>query len=131
MGVKPVFSIVSILESKSELLRQPFIYASGTDVTSGSLMKTSAQQVHLASSTFAVFPVGSVLVLYSGTDEGQPGVCQKCPDNTYNVNPLTGRCLPCPSSAVCVHGAPPVFDARKLTGVLEIEISDSSSDEDE
>ena len=38
---------------------------------------------------------------------------------------MTGLCLPCPLSATCINGAPPLFGASKLVGTIETELPDN------
>jgi hypothetical protein len=93
-------------------------------------METDPQQVDLASGNRIACPVGSVLLLEPAIGSGQvltdprPGACKVCDPGLYNVNPLTGRCLACPPSAMCRNGAPPLFGAQKVAGTFEMKQPD-------
>jgi predicted outer membrane repeat protein len=52
--------------------------------------------------------------------------CERCSQGTYNINPLTGICLVCPSTATCVNGVP-IFGASAARGAIEMELADDSS----
>ena len=45
--------------------------------------------------------------------------CEECGPGTYNVNPFTGECFPCPLTAMCVHGVP-IFQAATVKGEIEL-----------
>ena len=97
----------------------------------GTVMETEPQLVHLAAHNRTVCPVGLVLVLDTSTgsdDSLRPGACTACAVGEYNVNPLTGLCLPCPASATCINGAPPLFGAKRVTGTVDMEPPDDEED---
>jgi hypothetical protein len=54
--------------------------------------------------------------------------CTTCLPGTYNVEPLTGVCFVCPSSATCVNGVP-IFGASTAMGVIEMKLVEGSSDD--
>ena len=54
--------------------------------------------------------------------------CERCVTGTYNVEPLTGKCLVCPSSAACVNGIV-LFEASSVRGTIEMELDDGMRDE--
>ena len=132
--MKMKMNIVGLLEGRTVLLRQPFLSVSGRDAASDREMQAGVHQVHLASNRTATCPVGFALVLDTGLDSrGQPitpstGACIQCEIGKYIVNPLTGRCRTCPSAAMCVNGAPPLFGASKLRGSAQIEVPTGSGD---
>jgi hypothetical protein len=121
IAVKPTFASVSELEGRTELLLRPFLYISGTDVVTGAAMETDVPKVHLATHNRSACRLGAVLVLDS-TMLPTPGACVQCSPDKYNVNSLTGVCLACPPSAICFNGAPPLFGASKVAGVIEMEL---------
>ena len=53
--------------------------------------------------------------------------CETCLPGSYSVEPLTGVCFVCPSSATCVNGVP-IFGALTAMGVIEMELAEGSSD---
>ncbi len=55
--------------------------------------------------------------------------CEVCGPDTYNLNPLTGKCLVCPSSATCVNGVP-IFGASTVRGAIKMEMAAGSSDDE-
>ena len=61
-------------------------------------------------------PVGYKLENASGHDNQE---CQKCLEGFYVQDPRNPSdiCRRCPSSATCVNGAPPIFQATKVTGI--------------
>ena len=61
-------------------------------------------------------PVGYKLENASGHDNLE---CQKCLEGFYVQDSRNPRdiCRRCPSSATCVNGAPPIFQAAKVTGI--------------
>jgi hypothetical protein len=133
-GVKPTFVSVSVADGRTELQRPSYLYFKGTDLTTGRIMETDPQQVHLSSGNRTVCPVGSALLLEPslGSDnvmtDSRPGTCKVCDSGFYNVNPLTGRCLPCPPSAICINGAPPMFGVQKVAGTVEMKLPDDGDD---
>ena len=137
IGIKPTFSGVYPADGRTELLRPPYLYFKGTDLTTAAvIMETDPQQVHLDSGNRIACPVGSVLLLEPAIGSGQvsltdprPGACKVCDPGLYNVNPLTGRCLACPSSATCRNGAPPLFGAQKVAGTVEMTLPDGGDGE--
>ena len=128
IAVKPTFSIVSISESRAVLLRQPFLYMTGTDSGAALPMQTEIPRVHLAQGNQTICPPGSVLIIDSAAGSG-PGACTSCPVGKYNVNPMTGLCLKCPPSAMCIKGAPPIFEAVTMKGTIILNLPDDSSDD--
>jgi hypothetical protein len=128
IAVKPTFN-VSELEDRTcitALLRQPFLYIAGTDLATGATMQTDLLEVHLTTDNRPC-RLGAVLVLDSNTlptpgacVQYSPGACVQCPRGKYNVRALTGVCLACPPSAECFNGAPPLFGASKVAGVIEL-----------
>ena len=64
-------------------------------------------------------PVGHKLQNASGHDNL---ACLKCAEGFYVQNPRdpSDVCRKCPSSATCVNGAPPIFQASKVTGTVEL-----------
>jgi hypothetical protein len=131
IGVKPTFATVSVTHGRTALQRSPLVYVKGTDLATGTVMESEPQLVHLATHNRTVCPVGLVLVLdtSTGSDSLRPGACTACAVGEYNVNPLTGLCLPCPASATCINGAPPLFGAKRVTGTVEIELPDDAEDD--
>jgi predicted Zn-ribbon and HTH transcriptional regulator len=128
IGVKPTFSSLSELEGRTALLRQPFLYISGTDVATGAAMQTDVLQVHLSTLNRSACRRGSVLVRDSTDTLPTPGACVLCSPGKYSVKALTGVCLVCPPSATCFNGAPPLFGASKVAGALELELSNDGDD---
>jgi hypothetical protein len=143
IGVKPTFSSVGLADGRSssvatngraELQRKPYIYLRGADLTTaGVIMETDPQQVHLASGNRTACPVGSVLLLEppirsEWVSDPRPGTCKVCDPGLYNVYPISGRCLPCPPSAMCRNGAPPLFGARKVAGAVVMKLPDGGDD---
>ena len=61
-------------------------------------------------------PVGYKLENASGHDNLE---CQKCLEGFYvqDSRDPGDVCRRCPSSATCVNGAPPIFQATKVTGI--------------
>jgi hypothetical protein len=133
IGVKPTFASVSVLDRYAELQREPFLYVKGTDLTTGAVMETAPQQVHLSSGKRTVCPVGSALVLEPSVGsetvmtDPRPGTCKVCDSGFYNVNPLTGRCLACPPLTMCINGEA-LFGARKVAGAVEMKLPDYEDD---
>jgi hypothetical protein len=132
--VKPSFASISVRDQRTKLQREPFLYVKGIDITTGAVMETAPQQVHLASGNRTACPVGSVLELEPSVGsetvvtDPRPGTCKVCDSGFYNVNPLTGRCLACPPSAMCIDGAPPLFGAQKVAGAVEMKLPDDGDD---
>jgi hypothetical protein len=54
--------------------------------------------------------------------------CETCLPGTYSVEPLTGVCFECPSSATCVNGVP-IFGASTAMGVIEMELAEGCSED--
>jgi hypothetical protein len=69
-----------------------------------------------------------VLVLDSNTLPTPRGYVQ-CSPGKYNGNALMGVCLTCPLSGICFNGAPPLFDASKVAGVIELELVNDVGDD--
>jgi hypothetical protein len=129
IAVKPTFANVSKLEDRTALLRQPFLYISGTDLATGGAMETDVLKVHLATHSRSACRLGAVLVLDDSNTMPTPGACVQCSPKNYNVKALTGVCLACPPSAECFNGAPPLFGASKVKGAIELELADGVGDD--
>ena len=73
-------------------------------------------------------PAGYKLENASGHDNLE---CQKCLDGYYvqNSHDPNSVCRKCPSSATCVNGRPPVFNAVKMEGTVELELPEKCDDE--
>jgi len=124
IAVKPTFSHVSEQQGISHLLRRVYIYVEGQDAASGATMRSDPRMVHMVSGNLSACPVGDVLVLDTTPipSGGSGGTCVRCAAGKYNVNPLTGKCLACPPSALCTEGAPPLFAASRVTAFLAMEL---------
>jgi hypothetical protein len=129
IAVKPTFAKVSMLVDRTALLRQQFLYMSGTDLATGGAMETDVHQVHLATHNRSACRLGTVLVLDDSNTMPTPGACVQCSPKEYNVKALTGVCLACPPSAECFNGAPPLFGASKVKGAIELELADGVGDD--
>ena len=57
--------------------------------------------------------------------------CETCGPDTYNAKHVSsaesGLCLACPPSGTCINGAPPMFGASKMTGVIALELLQGSN----
>jgi hypothetical protein len=92
-------------------------------------METDVLEVHLAKDSRSACRLGAVLVLDS-TKLPTPGACVQCSPGKYNVKALTGVCLKCPPSpAKCFNGAPPLFGASKVAGVIELELANDAGED--
>jgi hypothetical protein len=115
VGVKPTFVSVPAADARTELLRPPYVYFRGTDVTTGVVMETDPQQVHLAVQNETVCAPGSVLSLDPGDIDNtfpRAGACKACRSGTYSLDALaspagTGQdpdCFNCPAGGDCRAG---------------------------
>ena len=116
VAVKPAFASVDENLFRATLLRQPFLYAEGTDTVANVNMQSSdVHQVFLAENRSVCQP-GHVLGLDDAGSRAGPGACVKCPQTTYSSHPLLegldGSCSPCPPGMVCGGGQ----DAKPLEG---------------
>ena len=131
IAIKPTFSSVSVLMGHTMLLRQPFLYITGTDSATGAAMQSDVYGVHLSSQNQTACPVGWRMVVDDAINQAghRPGACTPCEPGTYIVKALTGVCLTCPPTATCINGAPPIFRARKATGAVDLVLpEDANSD---
>jgi hypothetical protein len=104
VAVKPTFA--SVDEDQATLLRQPFLYAEGTDAAANANMQSDVHQVFLAENR-SVCPPGHVLDLDDAGSRAGPGACVECPQNTFSSHPLESRdglCSVCPPGMVCGGG---------------------------
>jgi len=64
-------------------------------------------------------PIGYKLENASGHDNFE---CQQCPEGFYVQDSRNPRdiCRKCPSSAMCTNGAPPIFQAQKVWGEIQL-----------
>jgi hypothetical protein len=119
VGVKPTFVSVSA-----------YLYFKGTDLTTGVVMETDPQQVHLAVQNETVCAPGSVLSLDPTGDLAntfpRAGACKACRSGTYSLDALaspsgTGQdpdCFNCPAGGDCRAGGNIVkFDKGNWTQV--------------
>ena len=95
IAVKPTFAspVVSRIEVRTALLRQPYLYMAGTDVATGIPMQTNVVQVYLAltnRSASSVCPTGYVLTLDTDNAAGRPGGCTRCKSGSHSLNSLVG-----------------------------------------
>jgi hypothetical protein len=115
VGVKPTFVSVSAADGRTELQRPPYLYFKGTDLTTGVVMETDPQQVHLAVQNKTVCAPGSVLSLDPGANANtfpRAGACKACRPGTYSLDALaspagTGQdpdCFNCPAGGDCRAG---------------------------
>jgi hypothetical protein len=112
VAVKPTFS--SVDEDRATLLRQPFLYAEGTDAAANANMQSDVHQVFLAENQ-SVCPPGHVLDLDNAISRAGPGACVECPQTTFSSHPLESRdgsCSACPPGMVCEGGK----DVKPLKG---------------
>jgi hypothetical protein len=129
VGVKPTFVSVSAADGRTELQRPPYLYFKGTDLTTGVVMETDPQQVHLAVQNKTVCAPGSVLSLDPGANANtfpRAGACKACRPGTYSLDALaspagTGQdpdCFNCPAGGDCRAGGEIVkFDKGHWTQV--------------
>jgi N-acetylneuraminic acid mutarotase len=104
VAAKPTFA--SVNEDQATLLRQPFVYAEGTDAAANANMQSDVHQVFLAENR-SVCPPGHVLDLDDAGSRAGPGSCLECPQTTFSSHPLesrNGSCSPCPPGMVCGGG---------------------------
>jgi hypothetical protein len=104
VAVKPTFT--SVDEDRAMLLRQPFLYAEGTDTAANAIMESDVHQVFLAENR-SVCPPGHVLNLDDAGSRAGPGACVLCPQTTFSSHPLESRdgsCSKCPPGMVCGGG---------------------------
>ena len=129
VGVKPTFVSFSAADGRTELQRPPYLYFKGTDLTTGAVMETDPQQVHLALQNKTVCAPGSVLSLDPGANADtfpRAGACKACRPGTYSLDALaspagTGQdpdCFNCPAGGDCRAGGELVkFDKGNWTQV--------------
>jgi N-acetylneuraminic acid mutarotase len=104
VAVKPTFA--SVDEDRATLLRQPFLYAEGTDAAANANMQSDVHKVFFAENR-SVCPPGHVLRLDDTDSRAGPGACMECPQTTFSSHPLesrTGSCSQCPPGMVCGGG---------------------------
>jgi hypothetical protein len=104
VAVKPTFA--SVDEGRAMLLRQPFLYAEGTDAAANAKMESDVHRVFLAENR-SVCPPGHVLDLDDAGSRAGPGACVQCPQTTFSTHPLESRdgsCSKCPAGMVCGGG---------------------------
>ena len=120
LGVKPTFTSFSDTPGITQLLSQPYVYVTGTDLTdeSGVLMQSEVYEWRLTANE-VVCSQGYVLQLdnsrlFNGMF-GRQGQCVLCDAGKYSIHPLTGDgelpdCLNCPAGGECPGGHTITFE---------------------
>jgi len=85
----------------------------------------------LTSGQYTVMSCPSGYKLQNDTKMGLNVGCERCPLGYYvqDSHDPSSVCRKCPSSATCVNGRPPIFNAVKVEGAIELELPAECDDE--